>query len=138
MTNTTPTTYSDLVTLCARSAIEQGADDSYVCQSGDFEALADFAGSEPDATTRDELARDVRAAIREEIRAAEGLYLIERMPEHLRASHGAAGNWGTYPMNGAERVCLAFVPEGIEDDEYDHVVRDATAADVARYGRAAD
>lgn len=67
MTNTTPTTYSDLVTLCARSAIEQGADDSYVCQSGDFEALADFAGSEPDATTRDELARDVRAAIRERL-----------------------------------------------------------------------
>jgi hypothetical protein len=137
MTNAT-TTYADLVSLCARSAIEQGADDSYVCQHGDVEALADFSGSEPDATTRDELTRDVQAAIREEIRDSAGMYLIERMPEHLRASHEAAGNWGAYPMNGAERVCLAFVPDGIEDDDYDHVVRDATAADVARYGRASE
>lgn len=30
--------------------------------------------------------------------------LIEYMPEHLRASHVAARNSGTYPHNGAQRV----------------------------------
>lgn len=29
--------------------------------------------------------------------------VVEWMPEHLRASHAAAGNAGQYPMNGARR-----------------------------------
>lgn len=30
--------------------------------------------------------------------------ILEWMPEHLRASHEAAGNRGAYPHNGAERL----------------------------------
>jgi len=32
--------------------------------------------------------------------------MVEYMPEHLRASHDAAGNRGTYPHNGAVRLRL--------------------------------
>lgn len=32
--------------------------------------------------------------------------LVEVMPAHLRASHEAAGNPGSYPDNGAERMIL--------------------------------
>lgn len=112
MTNTTPTTYSDLVTLCARSAIEQGADDSYVCQSGDFEALADFAGSEPGATTRDELARDVRAAIREEISTAAAMATYTVQCRHASGS----SCWEPEPecvgltRDEAERVLATLEP----------------------------
>lgn len=35
---------------------------------------------------------------------ADDLVTVEWMPEHLRASHEAAGNWGEYPYNGAERL----------------------------------
>ncbi len=35
---------------------------------------------------------------------ADDLVTIEWMPEHLRASHEAAGNWGSYPANGAKRL----------------------------------
>lgn len=60
--------------------------------------------------------------------------LVERMPEHLRASHRAAGNWGVYPHNGAERVLVHrdCAPEA-EDDEYDRVIRDARPGDVERF-----
>lgn len=34
---------------------------------------------------------------------AQSLVVLETMPDHLRASHRAAGNWGRYPHNGAER-----------------------------------
>ena len=30
--------------------------------------------------------------------------LLEWMPDHIRASHVAAGNRGVYPANGAERL----------------------------------
>lgn len=73
--------------------------------------------------------------------------VVERMPDHLRGSHRAAGNWGRYPHNGAERViveradteswCYDAETEtysGIEADEYDHIVRDASPADCERYG----
>lgn len=61
------------------------------------------------------------------------LYLIETMPDQFRASHRAARNWGCYPANGAERSIVdeSSLPES---DEYDHVVRVATPADIARYG----
>lgn len=60
--------------------------------------------------------------------------LVERMPEYLRASHRAAGNWGAYPHNGAKRVLVHrdWAPEE-GDDEYDHVIRDATPGDVERF-----
>lgn len=42
--------------------------------------------------------------------------IVEWMPEHLRASHVAAGNNGTYPANGAERIrthweCASMIVE---------------------------
>lgn len=51
--------------------------------------------------------------------------IIEVMPDHLRASHQAAGNWGQYPHNGAERMVIDAEDVGdyvSDDDEYDHVV----------------
>lgn len=35
---------------------------------------------------------------------ASEMVTVEYMPEHLRASHTAAGNRGSYPANGAQRV----------------------------------
>jgi hypothetical protein len=32
---------------------------------------------------------------------------VEWMPEHLRASHEAAGNSGRYPANGARRIAVS-------------------------------
>ncbi len=60
------------------------------------------------------------------------LVVIEHMPDHHRASHRAAGNWGVYPHNGAERrvVDRVTAEEMAEGDEYDHIVEDA---DVSRY-----
>jgi hypothetical protein len=49
-------------------------------------------------------------------------YLIETMPAHLRESHRA------------ERSIVDEQGLPNEGDEYDHVVRVATPADVARYG----
>lgn len=52
---------------------------------------------------------------------------IETMPDHLRSSHRAAGNWGSYPANGANRreVSLDEAEEIVAADEdgYDHIVR---------------
>lgn len=35
------------------------------------------------------------------------IVLLEEMPDHLRASHRAARNWGAYPHNGAVRRAIA-------------------------------
>lgn len=72
--------------------------------------------------------------------------VVERMPDYLRGSHRAAGNWGVYPQNGAERVIVeradtemwsydaeADEHASIDDDEYDHIVRSASATDFERY-----
>ncbi len=52
---------------------------------------------------------------------------IETMPEHLRASHRAAGNWGVYPHNGAERREIeeseAENEIAADPDGYAHVVK---------------
>lgn len=60
--------------------------------------------------------------------------VIETMPEHVRGSHRAAGNWGVYPHNGAERhvVERAEADEIVAADEdgYDHIV---DGADVGEY-----
>ena len=55
--------------------------------------------------------------------------IVERMPEGLRASRRAAGNWGVYPHNGAERIVMRR--NDVDDDEYDHIVRSATLSDFA-------
>lgn len=72
--------------------------------------------------------------------------VVERMPDHLRGSHRAAGNWGSYKHNGAERVIVertdteswcydaeADTYYGIAADEYDHILSDAAPADFERY-----
>jgi len=56
------------------------------------------------------------------------LAIVETMPDHLRASHRAAGNWGVYPLNGAERS-IRFREEAIEivendPDGYANIVED--------------
>ena len=52
--------------------------------------------------------------------------IVETMPEHLRSSHRAAGNWGVYPLNGAERTRVSSdeADEIVEADEdgYAHIV----------------
>lgn len=61
------------------------------------------------------------------------LVVLETMPEWCRGVHRAAGNWGQYPHNGAERrVATRKEAEeivGADKDEYDHIVRTATAGD---------
>lgn len=47
------------------------------------------------------------------------LVVIEVMPTHHRSSHRAAGNWGTYPHNGATRFSAT-------EDEADRIVREDT------------
>ena len=49
--------------------------------------------------------------LQEEVRMAERLWaaqmvIVEVMPDHLVASHEAAGNWGVWPHNGAERFLV--------------------------------
>jgi hypothetical protein len=34
--------------------------------------------------------------------------VVELMPEHLRASHAAAGSSGQYPLNGAIRIRVQY------------------------------
>lgn len=51
---------------------------------------------------------------------------VEWMPEHLRASHEAAGNRGAYPHNGAvrSRVKISCAERMIEHDgEWCEVIR---------------
>lgn len=64
------------------------------------------------------------------------LLLVETMPAHLVASHKAARNFGSFPANGAERAIVdaADVDTYLDDNGYDHVVREATARDTERYG----
>jgi hypothetical protein len=66
---------------------------------------------------------------------APDLVLVETMPAHLRGSHRAARNWGVYPHNGSERRIMSRsdAEAAVDGDEYDHVVRDATESDLAKY-----
>lgn len=54
------------------------------------------------------------------------LVILETMPDCWRESHRQAGNWGCYPMNGAERdtVTRAEAEEIIaaDTDGYDRIV----------------
>ena len=34
---------------------------------------------------------------------SDDMVTVETMPDYLRESHRAAGNWGEWPMNGARR-----------------------------------
>ena len=66
----------------------------------------------------------VDATVTEVINLFRGkLVVAETMPDHLRDSHRAAGNWGSYPHNGAERG-LAYRDAIDADDEYDRIIVD--------------
>lgn len=75
---------------------------------------------------------DIRKA---ELAWAAPMVLVEYMPEYLAASHDAAGNWGVYPDNGAERVLIlaADVEEASTYGVGGYVVRAATAQDKLDY-----
>jgi len=64
--------------------------------------------------------------------------VLEWMPAQYRESHRAAGNFGSYPDNGASRAVVsrddAETVVAADDDGYARIVRVATPADVARYG----
>lgn len=64
---------------------------------------------------------------------------VETMPEYLRESHRAAGNWGRYPGNGAERTWVspseASAIVAADADGYAHVVRTISAGDRVEGGR---
>lgn len=48
--------------------------------------------------------------------SADETVVVEWMPEHLRVSHEAAGNWGSYPHNGAIRLrCEASCAEMLQE-----------------------
>lgn len=57
----------------------------------------------------EEYLRDIRDRLR------EGKVVLEEMPDHLRGSHIAANNWGTYPHNGATR-------RWVEEEEAEAIV----------------
>jgi hypothetical protein len=63
--------------------------------------------------------------------------VVEVMPDYLRDSHRAAGNWGNYPLNGAERLVMQrSEAEALcesDADEYNHIVRDASDSDLDDY-----
>jgi hypothetical protein len=61
------------------------------------------------------------------VEADDDLVTIEEMPEHLRGSHRAAGNWGRYPHNGATR-------RQVSRDEADEIV----SGDADEYARIVD
>jgi len=62
--------------------------------------------------------------------------MLETMPDYLRGSHRAAGNWGVYPHNGAMRERVSRVEaEAIvaaDTDGYDHIVTPRRAAPKAK------
>jgi hypothetical protein len=52
--------------------------------------------------------------------------VVEWMPEHLRASHVAAGNVGYWPHNGSQRVhVLPGCVQHIDQDEWVRVISGA-------------
>lgn len=62
---------------------------------------------------------------------AGDMVVVQWMPEHLRASHAAAGNNGNFPVNGArrtavERSCADLMVE--TDGEWVLVIAEDTAA----------
>lgn len=70
------------------------------------------------------------ALVREKLWADEDEeVVVETMPDHLRGSHRAAGNFGSYPHNGAERKIMArsdaYLVIENDPDGYAHIVDEA-------------
>lgn len=68
-----------------------------------------------------------------------GFVVVEYMPEVWAESHRAAGNFGTYPYNGAKRVLMvesdAIERVSEDPDGYARIVGAATLSDLTRYER---
>jgi hypothetical protein len=78
----------------------------------------------------DEDGNEWRVHMRHEVEADD--VTIEEMPDHHRGSHRAAGNWGSYPHNGATR-------REVSREEADEIVADEiVAADPDSYAHIVD
>jgi hypothetical protein len=71
----------------------------------------------------------------DDLRMAERLWaapmvIVEVMPDHLVASHEAAGNWGIWPHNGADRFLILESAVGLIDG---NVIGPASQADKLDY-----
>lgn len=75
-----------------------------------------------------ELAIDVEETVVE-----ADLVIVEVMPRHLRASHEAAGNRGSYPANRAQRYLVERGEASALADDWTEIVRDARQSDVGEY-----
>ncbi len=63
------------------------------------------------------------------------MVVVELMSSHLISSHVAAGNFGRWPHNGSERYVTTreWAEEVMAGRDYDHIVRDATPADLEEH-----
>ena len=69
---------------------------------------------------------------------ADRMVVVEYMPEHLRASHEAAGNSGSWPANGSERIAIdreCYRALSFDDDDPWMTV---VSADPAKYAESAE
>lgn len=118
----------------------------YVVDADDLESLCDYLDDEDPSISRDAYSHWCAGTTSEEMpegwepggedepvtdttaesETSDDMVTLETMPEHLCASHRAAGNWGTYPANGAvrERMSRSEAEWEIEhdDDGYAHIV----------------
>jgi hypothetical protein len=77
---------------------------------------------------------DAAFAAHDEARRVEAdLVLVEVMPAHLRASHEAAGNAGSYPANGAVRFLVGRKAAESATNEWVCIIRASRPADVGQY-----
>lgn len=104
----------------------QGAADAYIAKHPKL-AGWDLLPEWTDEDTRETVTLTVPVDSDEPAtETSDDMVTLENMPSHLRASHRAAGNWGTYPANGAtrERMTRADAEWEIEhdDDGYARIV----------------
>jgi hypothetical protein len=115
----------------------------YVVTAEELEELCDYLDDEDEQISGDAYSHWCAGTSAKEMPAGwepddlADSVIVETMPEHHRAAHRAAGNWGAYPHNGATRQIMRreAAEELVADDsdEYTRVVRDADADDLANY-----
>lgn len=79
----------------------------------DARAMRELLGDSGYSETGDVPQTEWAAMLERAVASAADLVAIEYMPEHLRASHEAAGNAGIYPHNGAVRYACS---QALADD----------------------
>lgn len=113
----------------------------YVVTADELEELCDYLDDEDEQISKDAYSHWCAGTSAKEMPASwepgqlDDAVIVETMPEHHRGSHRAAGNWGSYPHNGAKRTITSRseAEELCEDDEYNRIVRDADADDLVNY-----